>query len=113
MELAVLLAGSLKSKQSAFQGTAGEGYFVDTTSSSVTVTLPSPSVGDLISFVDYGGNSAVNPIIFTTSDNIEGGSADQGIQYNKGAVQLVFSSYKEVGFQLLHLEKDLKLSQHR
>jgi len=79
-------------KTSAFQGTAGEGYFVDTTSSSVTVTLPSsPSVGDLISFVDYGGNSAVNPIVFTTSDNIEGGSADQGIQYNKGAVQLVFS----------------------
>ena len=79
-------------KTSSFTGTAGEGYFVDTTSSSVTVTLPSsPSVGDLISFVDYGGNSAVNPIVFTTSDNIEGGSADQGIQYNKGAVQLVFS----------------------
>ena len=79
-------------KTSSFTGVVGEGYFVDTTSSSVTATLPSsPSVGDLISFVDYGGNSAVNPIVFTTSDNIEGGSADQGIQYNKGAVQLVFS----------------------
>ena len=79
-------------KTSSFTGVVGEGYFVDTTSSSVTVTLPSsPSVGDLISFVDYGGNTTVNPIIFTTSDNIEGGSADKGIQYSKGAVQLVFS----------------------
>ena len=79
-------------KTSNFTATAGEGYFVDTTSSSVTATLPSsPSVGDLIYFVDYGGNSAVNPIVFTTSDNIEGGSVDQAIQYNKGAVQLVFS----------------------
>ena len=79
-------------KTSSFTAIAGEGYFVDTTSSSVTATLPSsPSVGDLISFVDYGGNATVNPIVFTTSDNIEGGAANKGIQYSKGAVQLVFS----------------------
>ena len=79
-------------KTSDFTGVAGEGYFVDTTSSAVTVTLPSsPSVGDLISFIDYGGNTTVNPIVFTTSDNIEGSSGNKGIQYSKGAVQLIFS----------------------
>ena len=79
-------------KTSDFTGVAGEGYFVDTTSSAVTVTLPSsPSVGDLISFIDYGGNSAANPIVFTTSDNIEGGSGNKAMQYSKGAVQLIFS----------------------
>lgn len=82
-------------KTSDFTAVNGEGYFVDSTSATptaLTVTLPSsPSVGDLVSFIDYGGDSTLNPIVFTSSDNIEGGAADKAVQYNNGAIQLVFS----------------------
>ena len=79
-------------KTSNFSAVNGEGYFVDTTVAFVTVTLPSsPSAGDLVSFIDYGGDAAAKPIVFTTSDNIEGGSADRAIQYDNGAINLIFS----------------------
>src|SRR5210317_2502074 len=41
-------------KTSAFTAVAGEGYWINTTSAAVTVTLPaSASVGDTIEFSDY------------------------------------------------------------
>src|SRR6056300_1735625 len=51
-------------KTSDFTAVAGEGYLVNTTSAEVDVTLPaSPSIGDTVAIVDYGGNSATNNII--------------------------------------------------
>jgi len=41
-------------KTSDFTAVAGEGYFVDTTSGAITVTLPSsPSAGDYVVLKDY------------------------------------------------------------
>ena len=41
-------------KTGDFSAVNGEGYFVDTTSGGITMTLPSsPSVGDIVSFKDY------------------------------------------------------------
>ena len=41
-------------KTSNFTAEAGKGYFVNTTSGVVTITLPSsPSVGDEVSIIDY------------------------------------------------------------
>ena len=41
-------------KTSPFTATSGKGYFVNTTSGGVTVTLPaSPSAGDIVSVSDY------------------------------------------------------------
>ena len=43
-------------KTGNFQSVASQGYFVNTTSNEVTVTMPpSPVVGDMISIVDYAG----------------------------------------------------------
>ena len=77
---------------SNFTAAAGKGYFVNTTSSAVTVTLPStPSVGDVIELVDFAGTSASNKITITSSNNIEGGSGDKEIRNNFGSVRIVYS----------------------
>jgi hypothetical protein len=51
-------------KTANFTATAGEGYFVDTTSGSITVTLPaSPSAGDIVGIKDYANTADTNNIV--------------------------------------------------
>ena len=48
-------------KTSPFTAVSGDGYFVNTTSGGVTVTLPaSPSAGDIVSIKDYGNTFQTN-----------------------------------------------------
>lgn len=76
---------------SNFTAAAGKGYFVNTTSASITVTLPSsPSVGDEVSIVDYAGTADTNNITITSSDNINGSSNDVKINYERGGVSIVY-----------------------
>ena len=42
-------------KTSSFTAAAGEGYFVNTTSNVLTMTLPAGSIGDEVVFIDYAG----------------------------------------------------------
>lgn len=76
---------------SAFTATAGAGYFVNTTSAEITVTLPgSPTAGDEVSIVDYAGTADTNNITITSSDNINGASGDVKIDYERGGVSMVY-----------------------
>ena len=61
-------------KTASFTAANGEGYFVDTSSSAITVTLPaSPSAGNIVAINDYAGTSATNNItINRNGSNIEG-----------------------------------------
>jgi len=78
-------------KTADFTATAGEGYFVNTTSAAVTVTLPSsPTAGDELTIVDYAGTAGTNNITITSSDNINGSSDDVKIDYERGGVSLVY-----------------------
>ena len=78
-------------KTAAFTATAGEGYFVNTTSGGVTVTLPSsPTAGDEVSIVDYAGTADTNNITITSSNNINGSSNDVKIDYERGGVSMVY-----------------------
>jgi Fe-S cluster assembly iron-binding protein IscA len=78
-------------KTSAFTAIAGEGYFVNTTSAAITVTLPSsPSAGDEVSIVDYAGTADTNNITITSSDNINGAADDVFINYERGGVSMVY-----------------------
>jgi len=78
-------------KTADFTATAGEGYFVNTTSAAITVTLPSsPSAGDEVSIVDYAGTADTNNITITSSDNINGSSNDVSIDYERGGVSMVY-----------------------
>ena len=78
-------------KTANFTAVAGEGYFVNTTSTAITVTLPSsPNAGDELSIVDYAGTADTNNIIITSSDNINGASDDVLIDYERGAVSIIY-----------------------
>ena len=78
-------------KTADFTATAGEGYFVNTTSAAITVTLPSsPSTGDEVTIVDYAGTADTNNITITSSDNINGSSDDLYINYERGGVSMVY-----------------------
>jgi len=79
-------------KTADFTAVAGEGYFVNTTSTAITVTLPSsPSVGDEVILLDYAANAATNNITITSSNNIEGASDDLVLSTDKVSKTLVYS----------------------
>jgi len=66
-------------KTSPFTAASGDGFFVDTTSGSVTVTLPSsPSGGDIVAFKDYAGTFTSNGLVLCRN-----GSKINGESFNK------------------------------
>ena len=71
---------------------AGRGYFVDTSSSAVTMTLPSSAAaGDTIVIKDYAANFGTNSVtIARNSHNIQGVANDSEIKTNRAAVKLVY-----------------------
>ena len=80
-------------KTSAFTAAAGEGYFVNTTSSAFTMTLPSsPSIGDEVSFIDYAGTFDTNNLtIGRNSEKIQGAAADLTVSTERAANTLVYT----------------------
>ena len=69
-----------------------QGYFVDTTSNTVTVTLPAaPDDGDIIKIVDVGANaSTFNIIVDGNGKNIQGSNTDLNISINRSGFELIF-----------------------
>ena len=80
-------------KTTSFTAVSGEGYFVNTTSGAITVTLPaSPSVGDIVAVADYAGTSGTNQItIARNGSNIEGGTDNAIILTNRDAKTFVYA----------------------
>ncbi len=79
-------------KTGNFQSVASQGYFVNTTSNEVIVTMPpSPAVGDIVSIVDYAGTAQTNNIKITAQANINGSANDVKIDYQRGAVSIIYS----------------------
>ena len=79
-------------KTSDFTAVAGEGYFIDTTSAAITMTLPtSPSQGDEVSFIDYAGTADTNAItIARNGSNIAGSATDLTVSVERAANSLVY-----------------------
>jgi len=79
-------------KTTSFTAVAGEGYFVNTTSGAITVTLPaSPSLGDEVSIIDASGTADTNNItIGRNSENIQGTAADLTISTERAGFTLVY-----------------------
>ncbi len=71
---------------------AGRGYFVNTTSGVITMTLPaSPSIGDTISIRDYAGTFGSNKLtVARNSSPIEGGTNNLEYATNNFVVTLVY-----------------------
>jgi hypothetical protein len=78
-------------KTSSFTAVAGYGYLVNTTSSTITVTLPSsPSIGQSVVVVDYAGTAATNNItVDPNGSKINSGGAKL-IQTNRTGLTFVY-----------------------
>ena len=72
---------------------SGRGYFVNTTSSAFTMTLPaSPSIGDYVRIIDYAGTFDSNTCtIGRNSQKIAGASADMTVTTERAGLELVFT----------------------
>ncbi len=81
-------------KTSAFNATAGEGYFVDTSSGAITATLPaSPSIGDTFEFKDYAQTFATNNLTIDPNGNAFEGLSDTNhlASQNRMAITITYS----------------------
>ena len=79
-------------KTAAFTAVSGRGYFVNTTSGAITVTLPaSPSAGDIVAISDYAGTSITNNItVGRNGSNINGAASDLTIAATDSSITLVY-----------------------
>jgi hypothetical protein len=79
-------------KTGDFTAVAGEGYFVNTTSGEIDVTLPAGSAGDVVAISDYANNFATaNCILIQNgSDKIAGSAVNPTLSTDGVAVTLVF-----------------------
>ena len=79
-------------KTAAFTAVSGNGYFVDTSSAAITVTLPaSPSAGDIVAVADYTRTwNTNNCTLGRNSENIGGVAADAVLSINGQSVTFVY-----------------------
>jgi len=79
-------------KTSPFTATSGDGFFVNTTSGAVTVTLPtSPSAGDIVSLKDYGNTWDSNPVtVARNGSKINGSCACATLNTKSQSVTLIY-----------------------
>ena len=79
-------------KTSGFTATAGEGYFVDTTSGAISVNLPAGTAGAVVGFKDYANTFDTNKVTLVQngSDKIGGSTVNGTLDVEGLAVTLVF-----------------------
>jgi hypothetical protein len=81
-------------KTAPFTGVSGNGYFVNTTSGAVTVTLPAtPTAGDIISIADYASTFQTNNLtLCRNSSKINGGcfNASLSTEGQYGFISLIY-----------------------
>ena len=79
-------------KTGNFNVTVKEGYFVDTTSTTITATLPaSPTIGDFVSFIDYAGTFDTNNFTVARNGNpIQGSATDLTVATERAGFTLVY-----------------------
>ena len=98
---AIALGGSVtvevdftwETKTSAFNAAASKGYFVDTSSSAITATLPaSPSAGDTIRFIDLSATFDTNNLtVARNGKKLQGDTSDMTVATERAGFALVFS----------------------
>ena len=89
-------------KTANFNVTAKEGYFVDTTSTTITATLPaSPAIGDFVQFIDYAGTFDTNNFTVGRNGNkIQGAAEDLTVSVERAGLTLVYTGSSTQGWLL-------------
>lgn len=79
-------------KTSNFTAAADKGYFVNTTSGEITITLPVGAVGAEIVIQDYAGTFATNKVLFTAngSEKIQGVTDNFECSVNNATITLIY-----------------------
>lgn len=79
-------------KTASFTAVSGNGYFVNTTSSAITVTLPaSPSAGDIVAIKDYAGTFSSNTLtIGRNSSKLDSNAGDKIVSTDHTSLTLVY-----------------------
>jgi hypothetical protein len=79
-------------KTASFTAVSGNGYFVNTTSGAITVTMPaSPSAGDIVGIKDYAGTFATNNVtVGRNGSNFDGVATDPTLSTNQLSVFFVY-----------------------
>jgi len=80
-------------KTTGFTAVAGEGYFINTTSGAITMTLPAtPTLGDEVSVIDYAGTFDTNNLtVGRNGENIQGSAADLTVATERAGFSLVYT----------------------
>jgi hypothetical protein len=77
-------------KTASFTAVSGNGYFVNTTSGAITVTLPAGSAGDIISLADYAGTWQTNNVTVTPNGTDKIGSLNESATLNTEGQSVTF-----------------------
>jgi len=79
-------------KTASFTAVSGVGYFVNTTSGAITVTLPAGSAGSIVSLKDYANTWNTNNVTLTPNgtDKINGTNANAILDTQDQSVTLVY-----------------------
>ena len=90
-------------KTSPFTAVSGDGFFVNTTSGGITVTLPSsPSAGDIVAIKDYAGTFGCNAVtICRNGSKINGASFNTTLTTENLSVTLIYVDATK-GWQDIH-----------
>ena len=80
-------------KTASFTAVSGNGYFVNTTSGAITVTLPAGSAGDIVSLADYAATWQTNSVTVTPNgtDKIGGTSSNATLSTEGQSVTFIYS----------------------
>jgi len=80
-------------KTASFTAVSGNGYFVNTTSGAITVTLPAGSAGDIVSLADYAATWQTNNVTVTPNgtDKIGGTNANATLSTQGQSVTFVYT----------------------
>ena len=79
-------------KTASFTAVSGNGYFVNTTSGAITVTLPAGSAGSIVSLKDYANTWQTNNVTVTPNgtDKINGINGDATLSTEDQSVTLIY-----------------------
>src|SRR6056300_1446460 len=79
-------------KTTSFTAVSGNGYFVNTTSGAITVTLPAGSAGSIVSLKDYASTWQTNNVTVTPNgtDKINGYNVNATLNTQDQSVTLVY-----------------------
>jgi len=87
----VTIAATWESKSANFVASAGKAYFCDTSGGAIDVTLPSPTIGDTIRFLDVSATFDTNDLtILYGSSKIQGASANLDVSTERAGFELVY-----------------------